>query len=290
MPSRTIRPRRFTSPVAIIAALALSGGVLGGCVRSSGLTGRAIAPTAMSVSMPEMRAAGVDVVTQNGRLVIRQDGDAEETMIVAEARLTSTERANRFTLETTTLDDGTLRVRPAWPDGQREMHELCNITIITPRLEGVDARTSNGSVAVSGGKGQTTVRTNNGSVAIGERTGTVHVRTSNAGIAVTGGAGPIDLASSNGTITIRGTAPGTDHRTYAWRASTSNGSIRLDLPEPAGRVRASTSNGKASVVQRAANGVQTTLASASSIDFAPGEGGGEIVLSTSNGSVVVVTP
>jgi hypothetical protein len=275
--------------VALLAAAAITATSVVGCTAGS-MTPRAIAPTAMSVSMPDVRATAVDVITVNGRLVIRQDPTAKDTTITAEARLTSTERADQFTVEASMQPDGTLRIRPVWPGGEREMNEQCNITVVAPQLTSVDARTSNGSVSVSGGAGKTIVRTSNGSVALEDRTGSVYVRTSNSGIAVSGGAGPLDLGSSNGTITIRGTGPGVDHQAYDWRASTSNGSIRLDLPQPAGRVRASTSNGKASVVRRDAGGAQTTLASSSSIDYSPGVGGGEILLSTSNGSVVVLTP
>ncbi|MFI4917320.1 MAG: DUF4097 family beta strand repeat-containing protein [Phycisphaerales bacterium JB060] len=280
---------RTCRPAALLAAVAISVTLATGCaVRSSP---RAIAPTSMSISMPDVRTVSVDVQTVNGRIVITQDPSIADASVSAEARLTSSERAERFTIETVVDADGTLRIRPVWPDGERMDNEACNIEVTAPALSHVDARTSNGSVRLSGGKGRAVIKTSNGSVTIHDRQGSMHARTSNGRIEIKGGAGAVDVASSNGSITIEGTGPGEDDSAYVWRASTSNGSIRLDLPrEATGRVRASTSNNTARVYRRATNGVQTELVSSRRMDYQIGPGGGEIVLSTSNGSILVVTP
>lgn len=273
---------------ALIAALALSSTLLSGCFYGSP---RATVPASMTSAVPAATTVGIDVSTNNGKVVISQDASAGGATVSAEAKLVSEDRAQRFTINATLTDDGVLVVRPVWPDGERHNNEKCSFEITAPGLSTVTARTSNGSVRLAGGEGKAYVQTSNGSITITQREGETVARTSNGSIKVTDSAGTLDLASSNGAITIRGTSPGTAGAPYHWRASTSNGSIQLDLTEPVTcRIRASTSNGKATVSQRSASGESRRLVSATSVDHDLGDGEGEIVLSTSNGSIVVVTP
>ncbi|MEQ8318066.1 MAG: DUF4097 family beta strand repeat-containing protein [Phycisphaerales bacterium] len=285
---RSRRSRRFARPATLLAALTATAALAAGCSVVSS-SSRAIAPTAMAVSMPDVQAVGVEVSSVNGRIVITQDPSFGDAVVSAEARLTSTERAERFSIETV-MQDGVLRVRPLWPDGKKLNNESCNIEITAPQIVDVDARTSNGSVRLSGGTGTTVIKSSNGSVTIKDRSGNLTARTSNGRIVVEGGSGPLDVASSNGSITIKHFGPGGD-APYQWRAATSNGSIRVELPEsPSGRVRASTSNSKVRVFRKESSGAQTELLASRSIDLELGSGASDIVLSTSNGSIVVVTP
>ncbi len=283
----TRRSRRFARPASLLAALTATAALTAGC--TVGATPRAISPTALAVSMPDVETLGVEVSSVNGRIVIAQDPSFGDAVVSAEARLTSDERAEQFSIETV-MENGTLRVRPLWPDGKRMDNESCSIEITAPSIVDVDARTSNGSVRLTGGSGKTVIKSSNGSVTIKDREGTLSARTSNGRITVEGGAGPLDVASSNGSITIKHFGPGRD-APYQWRAATSNGSIRIELPEPpSGRVRASTSNSKVRVFRRDSSGAQTELLASRSIDLELGSGTSDIVLSTSNGSIVVVTP
>jgi hypothetical protein len=247
-------------------------------------------PASTSAAVPAATTVGVDVSTSNGKLVITQDPSAAGATISAEAKLVNQDRADRFAVEAN-LVDGVLVVRPVWPDGERRNSESCSITVTAPALEEILAETSNGSIRLSGGRGKADVHTSNGSIGIADRDGDVYARTSNGRIEITGGAGALELVSSNGAISIKGTAPGSADAPYRWRASTSNGSIHLDLVEPvAGRVRASTSNGRATFSRRDGSGEPHRMVSASSINHDLGGGAGEIVLTTSNGSIVVVSP
>ncbi len=281
-------PARNRPALALLAALALSTAALPGCSYSSQ---RAVVPASTSTAVPAATTVGVDVSTSNGKLVITQDPTAGGATVSAEAKLVNQDRADRFTVEARLTDEGVLVVRPVWPDGERHNVESCSITIIAPALEAIVAKTSNGSIRLSGGIGKTDVHTSNGSIGITDRDGDTYARTSNGRIEVAGGAGALELVSSNGSISIKGTSPGSADAAYHWRASTSNGSIHLDLVEPvAGRVRASTSNGKATFSRRIGSGEPQRMVSASSIDHDLGGGAGEIVLTTSNGSIVVVSP
>lgn len=276
------------SAAALLAALAISAAALPGCSYDYQ---RATVPASMTTAVPAATTVGIDVETHNGKLVITQDAAASGTTVTAEAKLINEDRAQRFTVEATLTDAGVLVVRPVWPDGERQNNEKCSIKITAPDLSEITARTSNGSVRLVGGRGKAYVQTSNGSITITQRDGETVARTSNGRIEVADGAGALDLASSNGSISIRGTSPGAPDAPYHWRASTSNGSIKLDLVEPVtGRIRASTSNGRATVSQRSASGESHRLVSAKSIDHGLGEGEGEIVLTTSNGAIVVVTP
>ena len=276
-------------PAALLAALALTTAL------STGLTGcamsynQATVPASASMVMPEAQAVGIDAKTSNGRIVIVQDGSVGEATVSAEAKLTTQDRADRFTIETTLNSDGTLVVRPVWPDGKRLSSESCNLEITAPSLHAIVADTSNGSITLKGGAGLAQLETSNGAVRVEGREGEVRAHTSNGRIEITGGAGVLDLKTSNGAIRINGTSAGPDDAPFRWRASTSNGSISLDLVEPvAGRIRASTSNGKASIERKQGGGESRRVVSASSIDL--GDGPGEIILSTSNGSITVRTP
>jgi len=273
------------SAVALLAALAISAAFLPGCSYS------ATVPSSITTAVPTATTVGIDVETHNGKVVITQDPGARGATVSAEAKLVSEDRAQRFTIEATLTDDGVLVVRPVWPDGERQNNEKCSIEIIAPGLGEITARSSNGSVRLVGGDGKAYLQTSNGSITIAEREGETVARTSNGRIEIADGAGALDLVSSNGSITIRNTSPGPSDAPYHWRASTSNGSIKLNLVEPvAGRIRASTSNGKATISRLGPSGDPLRIISARSIDHDLGGGAGEIVLTTSNGAITVFTP
>ena len=270
-------------PVALLAALAICGS-LGGCIFSYE---RATVPASSSVAMPMATPVGIDAKTAKGRIVITQNPAATEATVSAEAKLQTQDRADRFTIDTRLQGDGTLVVRPVWPDGERLKGENCQIEITAPALHDILARTSNGSITLAGGTGDAQLKTSNGAVRVQDRQGEVYVRTSNGAIELTRCVGVFDVDTSNGAVKISGSPPSSGE-TFAWRVSTSNGSITLDLDQPLdAQVRASTSNGK-SKLQRTGGGETSTMVSGRTIQT--GDGPSEVTLRTSNGSITIRTP
>lgn len=277
MPMRASR-----RPAALLAALAL-GASMGGCIVSHD---QATVPASTSVAMPDARAVGVDVKTSNGRITITQNADTGDATISAQAKLTTLERAERFAIDATIDRDGTLVVRPIWPDGKRLSSESCSFEISAHTLLGVVASSSNGAITITGGTGSSRLQTSNGAIHVEGREGDLQASTSNGRIEVERCVGTLDLRSSNGTISISASMPARGEP-HAWRVTTSNGPISLDLAHPlTTRLRATTSNGRATL-QRSANADTQTIVSGRTIQV--GEGPGEIILKTSNGSITVRT-
>lgn len=273
-------------PTAILAALAVCA-ALSGCIFTSDY-GRATVPASTSAVMPVASPVGVDVKSQNGRIVIIQDSTASEATVSAMAKLQDQDRAERFTIETTLDDNGTLVVRPVWPDGKRRRNESCSFEITAPALHGIVADTSNGSITLRGGMGKTRLESSNGAIRVEGRQGGVYARTSNGRIELDRCTGDFDLNTSNGAVKISGSAPATGEA-FAWHVSTSNGSITLDLDQPlVARLNASTSNGRAKLERTTSGGDTRRLVSGRSIEF--GDGPGEVTLKTSNGAITVRTP
>lgn len=278
---------RYTRPLALLAALALGAAVcapMSGCIASYNQS--ATVPAATTVAMPVAAPVGLDVKTNNGRIVITQNPASTEATVSAEARLATAERAERFTIETVLQDDGTLRVRPVWPDGERLNNESCSFEISAPALHAIVASTSNGAITLEGGLGTARLDTSNGAIRVQDRQGDIFADTSNGRIEVSRCTGNLELDTSNGAVSITACQPQSSQN-YAWRVTTSNGSITLELDQPLdARLRAATSNGKARLERATAEGSRT-LASGQTIEA--GEGPGTITLKTSNGSITVRT-
>ena len=286
MSARRLRRHAVRRPTAVLAALLLTGS-LAGCV--GGYTPAARVPASASMAMADIEAVGVNAKTENGRIVIRQDASLSDATVSAEAKLTDQDRAERFSIEARLDGDGTLVVRPLWPDGQRLNGERCNIEIVAPVLHGIVAKTSNGSITLSGGQGEASLKTSNGAITIEDRAGDLNVRTSNGRIELARCTGAIDVQTSNGAIRIRGVRPEDQGTPFTWRATTSNGSITLDLDERVeARIRARTSNARATLERKDASGDGRRLVSGRSLDI--GEGPSQVLLTTSNGSITVRTP
>lgn len=277
---------RYTRPLPLLAALAIGAAVcapMSGCIIA---TNQATVPAATTVAMPMAAPVGVDVKTSNGRITITQNPAASEATVSAEARLATTERAERFTIETVLQDDGTLRVRPVWPDGKRLNNEACSFEITAPALHAIVADTSNGAITLRGGVGDARLDTSNGAIRVQDRQGDVFADTSNGRIEVAQCVGNLDLDTSNGAVSITACQPQSSQN-YAWRVATSNGSITIELDQALeARLRATTSNGKARLERTSEQGA-LTLASGRSIEA--GEGPGEVTLKTSNGAITVRT-
>ncbi|SDE14455.1 DUF4097 family beta strand repeat-containing protein [Niabella drilacis] len=106
--------------------------------------------------------------------------------------------------------------------------------IHTGAIVNTDLRTSGGSIALLGVKGDQHFRTSGGSLRVREVTGNITGRTSGGGIEVSDAQDEIDLATSGGSIHA-------DHLKGNIRLKTSGGS--LSLSDLSGRIEAHTSGG-----------------------------------------------
>jgi hypothetical protein len=164
------------------------------------------------------------------------------------------------------------------------------------------AKTSNGTIDVTGIVGPLDLQTSNGAITLRSVDGDVTARTSNGKIAVTGGTGALTLTTSNGPVELQEMrASGLNVQTSNGRISfagslaagsrnrltTSNGSVTLDLPPDLGAsLDLKTSNGTVSVgypLSTQPDDENTRTA----VQGAIGEGGTQLVVRTSNGSITL---
>ncbi len=138
----------------------------------------------------------------------------------------------------------------------------CSFVITTPGVVGVDIKTGNGSITLTGTSGLAVVRTSNGSITITQHDGAADLDTSNGriqAIGVTGDvtgetsngkfilesiSGTVNMSTSNGSIRFK---PASDS-TAPFNFSTSNGSVTIEIPQDFnGTIDARTSNGSVKV-------------------------------------------
>jgi hypothetical protein len=217
--------------------------------------------TACEVREFTLPRGAVSAETGNGS--IRVTGEDRNDVVVRAlvmANARTQERANEILKDVTITTSGTLRA-----DGPRNLDRAgwwVSFRVQAPKSSELSLRASNGSLAVTDVNGRMRLRTSNGSI-----------RLMDVG-------GDVDAETSNGSVnaTLSGSAwdgPGLN-------VTTSNGSVRVTLPENYNaRLVAGTSNGGISVdfpitVQgRIGRDIDTNL----------GSGGAPIRLRTSNGSV-----
>ena len=100
--------------------------------------------------------------------------------------------------------------------------------IIVPQNTVLDIATSDGSLQISGLKGEARLNSSDGSIKIDNFDGTLRAHTSDGSIVAAGRFDLLDLNSSDGSVTVdvwRGSQMAAD-----WNLRTSDGSIRLRLP------------------------------------------------------------
>lgn len=281
---------------AVAAAVVLLGLSLGlaGCGSQSSLH------VARRDAQAEVAAgAGLRVVTANGGITVRA-GSGSEAGIRAQIKAATPERLEATAIKAERDEDGTLVVSVAWPDGRRLANEGCTLEVVVPPASGVELRTTNGPVRVSGMGGAAEVSTTNGPIEVSDQGGAVHaettngrvrisdaggdvrVRTTGGEVVVTGAAGAVDIESSNGAVEValspRSQGP--------VRVRTSNGRVDLRLGEAfRGELALKTSGG--SVKFDGLRGVEVLAASATAARLRVGEGGEPSVVQTSNGVIRV---
>ena len=222
----------------------------------------------VELTLPADGLATVDCTSHNG--AIRVTGDASASSVALRAELsvrgfTQEEAdANLELLEVEHgLDGDTLRVRAKYPREQLARRSPSfAFTLTMPSRTGLRLVTHNGDLRVEGTEGAAVLETHNGDVDASLRASRIAAATHNGSVALrVEGEGPLDgeVASHNGDVTVT-LAGGTD---TVLHLATHNGSIT----PPAG-AHAATST------RRSFRG---TL----------GTGGGELVVTTHNGDVVV---
>lgn len=217
--------------------------------------------TACEVRELTLPRGSVSAETSNGSIRVTGEDRGDifvKALVMANAR--TEERAKEILKEVKIDAANGLRA-----DGPRNMNRAgwwVSYRIQAPKTTDVTLRSSNGSLGVTDVKGAMRLRTSNGSIRLTEV------------------AGDVEADTSNGSVTA--TLSGREWDGAGLNVTTSNGSVRLNLPDNYNaRLSASTSNGRISVdfpitVQgRIGRDIETTL----------GSGGAPIRLRTSNGSV-----
>lgn len=285
---------RFCIPALLAFLVAATGCGLGGHRAT-----RTVSQTAAHVA-----GSTIDVETRNGRITIHRDStlgevQIEATIVGSDATPEGAEaRAASITVAVERGEDGTLSVRPVFPD-QPRTSEGCSFVIRIPDTGAVFAKTSNGGVSLVGLGGVATLLTSNGAIEVEDHQGSVDAQTSNGRIVCTGVAGAVKASTSNGRIELAEVSGGISAETSngSIRAEqaegtaepvglkTSNGSVWVALPASAsGSYQIDTSNGSISVEGNRTAGQK---GGKNSRTIALGEGPGGVIR-TSNGSVTVV--
>lgn len=177
---------------------------------------------------------------------------------------------------------GSVSVKAIWPKFPRRANVTVEFTVMVP--EGVnlsEVETVNGGVDVTGRYGRAEVGTTNGTVTVKDASGELDAGTTNGGVNVTGFEGRITADTTNGNIKLEGV-------TFkdGLSAETTNGSITLAVASPEtlnADLRAGVTNGHITVDFPIT--LQNLKQSKRRIEGKIGQGGPEISLHTTNGSI-----
>jgi DUF4097 and DUF4098 domain-containing protein YvlB len=179
---------------------------------------------------------------------------------------------------------GTVSVKAIWPRHRHNFHVKVDFDVKVP--EGVNLKkveTVNGDVEVTGAFASAELETTNGSVTADGVKGSLDVSTTNGGIKVARHEGKLRAETTNGNIRL-------ERLTFkdGIRAETTNGSITLAI-ESSGEINASllaeTTNGHISVDFPVT--LKNLRQSRRLIEAQIGQGGPEISLHTTNGSITI---
>jgi hypothetical protein len=179
---------------------------------------------------------------------------------------------------------GMVAVRAIWPRNRHNFHVSVNFEVKVP--EGVNLKkveTVNGDVEATGSFGSAALETTNGSVTAEGVKGTLDVSTTNGGIKVFGLEGRLEAETTNGSIRL-------EKLTFkdGIRAETTNGSISLAIEAPEqinATLWAETTNGHISVDFPVT--LKNLRQSRRLVEAQIGQGGPEISLHTTNGSITI---
>jgi len=177
---------------------------------------------------------------------------------------------------------GRVSVKAVWPKFPRRANVSVDFTVMVP--EGVDldeVGTVNGGVEVRGSYGRAKVGTTNGSITVRDASGELEAGTTNGSVLVSRFEGRLEADTTNGQIKLEGvTIRG------GLSAETTNGGITLGVTSPEtlnADLRAGTTNGHVTVDFPIT--LQNLRQSKRRIEGRIGQGGPEISLHTTNGSI-----
>jgi DUF4097 and DUF4098 domain-containing protein YvlB len=179
---------------------------------------------------------------------------------------------------------GGVKVKAVWPKFPSRADVSVQFTVQVPEGVILDGFTTvNGDVDVAGRYERAEVGTTNGSIAIKDAAGEFEAGTTNGGVRVTGFDGRLEADTTNGGIKLEGlTLKG------ALSAETTNGSITVVVAAPESLnadLNASVTNGHITVdFPVTINGLK---GSKKRIEGRIGQGGPEISLHTTNGSITL---
>ncbi len=237
----------------------------------------------------------VEIQRVNGAEFVELDG---EIHIVASSMRSAGQQADDITLEfyaegntAMLILDIPPAVQPAWgellltvPEGFSSSIRTTNAPVTVEGLDGdLEVVTTNGAVTVTDVNGAVAVNTTNGQVTLTDIRGDLVGWTTNGQVSVDGHVGNFDISTTNSAIDLDSALP---EGGFGYAAST-NGSIDLTLPaDVSATLEARTTNGSIGIDEIAFDGqLHDDWAS---VIF--GDGAGEIVLSTTNGTIQVTGP
>ncbi|MBE0712431.1 MAG: DUF4097 family beta strand repeat protein [Candidatus Aminicenantes bacterium] len=179
---------------------------------------------------------------------------------------------------------GTVSVKAIWPKNRRHFNVNVDFEIKVP--EGVildEVETVNGGVEVTGRYGRASVGTTNGSVRVEDATGELKAYTTNGGIQVKRFEGRLDAETTNGNIRL-------EELKFkdGISAETTNGSITLAIASPDtlnANLLARTTSGNITVDFPVT--LKNLTQSKHRVEAKIGQGGPEIALETTNGSIKI---
>jgi DUF4097 and DUF4098 domain-containing protein YvlB len=177
---------------------------------------------------------------------------------------------------------GSVSVKAIWPKFPRRANVNVEFTVMVPEGVNLDeVGTVNGGVEVTGRYGRLDVGTTNGSIAVRDASGTLEAGTTNGEVRVSRFEGPIEADTTNGNIRLEGVG-----FKDGVTAETTNGSITLAVASPEtlnADLRARTTNGSITVDFPVT--LQNLGQSKRRVEGRIGQGGPEISLHTTNGSI-----
>jgi DUF4097 and DUF4098 domain-containing protein YvlB len=179
---------------------------------------------------------------------------------------------------------GRVTVKTIWPQHRNNLHVKVDFDVKVP--EGVHLKTIetvNGDVEVTGSFGSGELETTNGSVTADGVKGSLDVTTTNGGIRVSRQEGKLTAETTNGSIRL-------EQLTFkdGLRAETTNGSITVAIQAPGeinANLLAETTNGHISVDFPVT--LKNLRQSKHMVEAQIGQGGPEISLHTTNGSITI---
>jgi hypothetical protein len=163
-----------------------------------------------------------------------------------------------------TITRGSGMIEPSGPPNGNRQYWGVSYEVWVPNTANLEMKANNGSIAVNGVAGQIRFHTQNGSVHLSEV------------------AGDVDGSTVNGSLTID--LVGSGWKGNGLRAETTNGSVRLSVPQNfSAQVQASTVNGRLKVDFP----VTVSGEIGRTMSFQLGSGGALVEAKTVNGSVTI---